>query len=169
MSYNVLTDKNRKHTAADDLESIFYVFFWICVMFKGPGGKPRSGRIPHFIKTWIYSGDFREIASSKFTLLASSADYRDKLFFDYVMPYFNDLRPCLAELRELFHPENIKLNPPTHDKFIFILEKAKLQLLPELTTIKTSPGKAQYRSRGHVPHGRHRRLRRALRDPETAR
>jgi hypothetical protein len=27
-----------KHTYHNDLESIFYVFAWICIMFKGPMG-----------------------------------------------------------------------------------------------------------------------------------
>jgi hypothetical protein len=28
-----------KHTYNDDLESMFYVFAWICIMFKGPMGE----------------------------------------------------------------------------------------------------------------------------------
>jgi hypothetical protein len=30
-----------KHTYHDDLESMFYVFAWICIMFQGPMGAER--------------------------------------------------------------------------------------------------------------------------------
>ena len=61
MAHEILYEESTKHLVKHDLESFFYVIFWICLMFDGPGGIARSEKLPHFIRSWIYSTDYRDI------------------------------------------------------------------------------------------------------------
>ncbi len=90
------------HSFMHDLESFFWVFFWICIHYNGRNKKGKVERriVPKYEK-WNYAGT-EELAETK-------AGQISKGIFDTVDDYFTEhckpLIPCLKELYKVVFPE----------------------------------------------------------------
>ncbi|KAK2589875.1 hypothetical protein QQS21_012450 [Conoideocrella luteorostrata] len=88
-----------QHSFMHDLESFFWVLFWICIHYKGPG----KGRVvPQFDK-WNYY-DTREVALLKKGLVIHEGDFirtAEENFTHYYQP----LLPLVTGLRKVVFPE----------------------------------------------------------------
>jgi len=91
---------NKKHTFMHDLESFFWVLFWICIHYTGP----TDSRIVSTFEQWNYlkASDLAMLklgtASNGLVFLATT-----KKFFT---PYFQPLIPCMDRLRKVFFNKN---------------------------------------------------------------
>lgn len=87
-----------KHSFMHDIESFFWVLFWICIHYIGPD----KGRImPRFDK-WNYA-DLEELASSKVGVVADER-YFLKTVEDSFTSYFQPLIPWINRLRRVVFP-----------------------------------------------------------------
>jgi Fungal protein kinase len=119
------------HTYRHDLESFFYVFLWICIIYRGPNKERR--KIPKEIKEWIL-GDFKSIAKIKKGQMDANG-FKDivKLFSNYFSRH-KVLKSVAWKLRDLlFGPRDRALFYGTlsgekkkvwYEKFMKILNKA---------------------------------------------
>lgn len=85
------------HTYVDDIESLFYIFIWILVLYDGPLSHEQEGAAHEntLLSFWSKeaSTNFKTARFTKFTFLVSK---RSELK-SQILPYFSDLLP-LAEL-----------------------------------------------------------------------
>ncbi|KAG1810512.1 hypothetical protein EV424DRAFT_1328131 [Suillus variegatus] len=105
-----------KHTYHNDLESVFYVFAWICIMFKGPHGQERRledvmDRDPKKADVWLpqqWHGPpekAREIARTKYFFFSRGRSCIAEQFD----PYFKDLIPLAEEWAEIIKQKDMKM------------------------------------------------------------
>ncbi|KAG1881761.1 hypothetical protein C8R48DRAFT_14599 [Suillus tomentosus] len=89
-----------KHDYKDDLESMFYVFVWTCIEYRGPLGMKRV--LPKRTKenlNWItreWSGTYEQCSASKTRFFHHSDHYTAQLTKQFD-PYFRDLLPLALE------------------------------------------------------------------------
>jgi len=83
-----------------DLESFFWVLFWICIHCKGPD---ESRVIARFDK-WNYV-DTEELAGMKLGVVAKESIFM-KTITDNFTPYYAPLIPLLNRLRKVVFPED---------------------------------------------------------------
>jgi hypothetical protein len=86
--------RGKTHTFVHDLESFFWVLFWLCVHYppdqlEGTGG--------HY-ESWNYMPP-SQLADSKFAILHDNDGWDQRM--GHVTPYYASLRPCLRRLRDL--------------------------------------------------------------------
>ncbi|KAI9777131.1 MAG: hypothetical protein M1839_009087 [Geoglossum umbratile] len=88
-----------KHTFMHDLESFFWVLFWICIHYTGPNGESRV--VPEF-ETWNYE------PTSRLAKLKSGTVVNEKHFLDAIKdhftPYYQSLVPWVNRLRRVVFP-----------------------------------------------------------------
>ncbi|KAJ4177642.1 hypothetical protein NW767_015068 [Fusarium falciforme] len=84
-----------------DLESFFWVLFWICIHYDGPD---KSRAIPRFEK-WNYVEDPAKLAGMKLGVVAKKAIFM-KTISDNFTPYYEPLIPLLSGLRKLVFPQD---------------------------------------------------------------
>ncbi|KAJ5712432.1 hypothetical protein N7493_008900 [Penicillium malachiteum] len=87
-----------KHSFMHDLESFFWVIFWICIHYEGPG---KGRTVPRFDK-WNYM-DTDELANMKKGQISDEADFV-KAASDYFTDYYRPLIPCVNALRREVFP-----------------------------------------------------------------
>ena len=121
MAIGVLLD-NEKHSFMHDLESFFWVLFWICVHYNGPG---RDIGVTVY-ERWNYE-EACQLAELKMGLISSEAHFlgraREKFtsYYGPLIPYVNRLR------RKVFpNGEAFKIpNPNLYLEMIEILRAAQ--------------------------------------------
>ncbi|KAK4071301.1 hypothetical protein Purlil1_13468 [Purpureocillium lilacinum] len=91
---------NEKHSFMHDLESFFWVLFWICIHYDAPG---KSRVVPRFEK-WNYV-DTEELAGMKLGVVAKEAIFM-KTISDNFTAYYEQLVPLLNRLRKLVFPRD---------------------------------------------------------------
>ena len=93
---------NEKHTFTHDLESFFWVLFWICIHYTGPA---HSNIVPEF-ERWNFL-DVDNLAKLKLGTVFDRSIFLEtaKKFFT---PYYRPLIPCMERLRKIFFDENQK-------------------------------------------------------------
>lgn len=129
MAIGALLDK--PHSFMHDLESFFWVLFWICICYKGPGEERKP--IRKFEK-WNY-GTAEEVARLKFILVASPKFFKTELG-QYTTDYCRPLIPLVTKLREDVFPrwQNYNYEDITlYDRMKAVLEKARVHLIAEET------------------------------------
>jgi hypothetical protein len=87
-----------KRSFMDDMESVFWVLFWICIHYTGPNGENRV--VPKFEK-WNYA-DTEELAKIKEGTVA-----REQVFnktTENFTPYFQPFVPLMKKLRRIIFP-----------------------------------------------------------------
>ncbi|KAL2803187.1 hypothetical protein BJX63DRAFT_437204 [Aspergillus granulosus] len=89
----------KPHTFMHDLESFFWVIFWICIHYNGPTN--RSEVIPEFEK-WNYIS-MAELADSKKGLVTEEEDFVQKVD-KYITQFYRPLAPWLNCLRKVVFP-----------------------------------------------------------------
>lgn len=96
MSINVLLGE--RHSFMDDLESFFWVLFWICIHYNGPD----DSRVVDLFDEWNYM-NAKELAATK---LGRVAD--EDIFIagakEHFTQYYQILIPCVNELRKVVFP-----------------------------------------------------------------
>jgi hypothetical protein len=89
-----------EHSFMYDLESFFWVLFWVCVHCNGPD----QGRVvPRFDK-WNYV-DTEELAGMKLGVVAKEAIFM-KTISDNFTAYYEPLIPLLNRLRKVVFPKD---------------------------------------------------------------
>lgn len=87
-----------QHSFMHDLESFFWVLFWICVHYKGPG----HGRVvPEFDK-WNFMRT-QELAGAKIGLIGDD-DLFHKTVTESFIRYYEPLIPLVSKLRRTVFP-----------------------------------------------------------------
>ena len=103
MSHRILSDPDAPRNLADDLESFFYVFLYICTMFNGPRLGQKKENIPFFICTWLYEPIMEKIGQAKYAICSSPLEKFRSDIIVHVQPYFKEFIPCLEGLQQLFY------------------------------------------------------------------
>jgi len=104
-----------EHTFLDDLESLFYVFAWVCIMFKGPAGAVRClddtadcpvGKVtPWLPHEWNGSHLDAHACAYKKCFFVQHPTGKACLHEQFA-PYFQDLIPLAEEWYELVKQGN---------------------------------------------------------------
>lgn len=105
-----------KHTYHNDLESVFYVFAWICIMYKGPHGQERRledvmDRDPKKADIWLpqqWHGPpekARDISHAKYYFFSRGRSCIAEQFD----PYFKDLVPLAEQWAEMIKKKEMKM------------------------------------------------------------
>ncbi|KAH7303034.1 hypothetical protein B0I35DRAFT_365665 [Stachybotrys elegans] len=89
-----------QHSFMHDLESFFWVLFWICIHYNGPD----EGRIVPRFEKWNYV-DTEELAGMKLGVVAKEAIFM-KTIVDHFTPYYEPLIPLLNQLRKVVFPKD---------------------------------------------------------------
>ncbi|KAF4211370.1 hypothetical protein CNMCM5878_002704 [Aspergillus fumigatiaffinis] len=88
-----------RHNFNHDLESFFWVLFWICIHYNGPESKSRT--VPQFEK-WNYV-DMEELAKLKLGTISDADVFRSTVEANFT-EYHTPLVPWVLELREVVFP-----------------------------------------------------------------
>ncbi|OGM50853.1 hypothetical protein ABOM_000792 [Aspergillus bombycis] len=112
-----------KHFFMHDLESFFWVLFWVCIHYAGPGEQHRV--VPRFDK-WNYA-ETKELAEIKKGLVVDEADFialATENFAEYYMPlirWVNKLRKVVFPSGGRWKKENKEL----YRQMMDILQEAR--------------------------------------------
>ncbi|EQK99098.1 serine/threonine-protein kinase Sgk2 [Ophiocordyceps sinensis CO18] len=88
-----------QHSFMHDLESFFWVLFWVCIHYKGPG----EGRVYKRYDKWNYlAAD--ELAASKIGSVAMHRNFWRDVNKDFTA-YYRPLIPVVEKLREVVFPQ----------------------------------------------------------------
>ena len=88
-----------KHSFMHDLESFFWVLFWVCIHYDGAG----KGRVVEQFEKWNYM-DTEELAHSKKGIVADEADFL-RIARDNFTLFYQSLTRCVNRLRRLVFPD----------------------------------------------------------------
>ncbi|EEH33159.1 hypothetical protein PAAG_04212 [Paracoccidioides lutzii Pb01] len=88
-----------KHCFMHDLESFFWVLFWICIHYDAPG----KGRIVERFEEWNYVST-EKLADEKKGVISDEGDFL-RILKDNFTPYYQSLIPCVNRLRRLVFPD----------------------------------------------------------------
>jgi hypothetical protein len=88
------------HSFMHDLESFFWVLFWICIHYNGPTA---WRAVPEF-DTWSHINT-DQLAKEKFSTIADEWTFM-KTITKHVTKYYSPLIPLLKELRNVVFPKN---------------------------------------------------------------
>ncbi|CAD6447766.1 c231ed8c-b5cd-4546-8ae8-35b7bc1eec0a [Sclerotinia trifoliorum] len=91
----------RQHSFMHDLESIFWVLFWICIHYNGPN----QGMVVEDFENWNYV-NMKTLARLKFGIIGDEALLMDAAT-DNFTPYFQPLIPWVNRLREVVFPNGM--------------------------------------------------------------
>ncbi|KKZ67072.1 hypothetical protein EMCG_07243 [[Emmonsia] crescens] len=111
-----------KHSFMHDLESFFWVLFWICVHYEGPG---KSKPVEQFEK-WNYM-NMEELAGAKKGLISDESDFL-RIADDNFTLYYRPLVPWVNRLRRIVFPNGGRwkeINPNLGSEMKKILQDAK--------------------------------------------
>ncbi len=115
------------HSFMHDLESFFWVLFWICIHYDGldEKGKVRRRIVPKYEK-WNYA-DVGQLAEWKKGVIDDESDF-DDIIEQHFTAHYKPLARCVRELRKEVFPNNRRWK--TEDKRLYsameaVLEKAK--------------------------------------------
>ena len=93
-----------QHSFMHDLESFFWVLFWICIHYDGPDDKARV--IPRFEK-WNYV----ELAGIKLGTVSDEDIFR-KTITEFFTGYYKPLIPWVNRLRRIVFPNGERWKKP---------------------------------------------------------
>ncbi|RWA03782.1 hypothetical protein EKO27_g11323 [Xylaria grammica] len=112
----------QQHSFMHDLESFFWVLFWICVHYEGPGKE--IGRTE--FESWNYEIDSKLVRSKK-GVIDDEDDFL-KIAADNFTPYYEPLIPWVNRLRRKVFPNGErwkKEDPDLYSKMLEILREAR--------------------------------------------
>jgi len=123
MAIGVLYDED--HSFIHDLESFFWVLFWVCVHWNGPG----QARSKSEYESWNYESTTGLAEKKKGKV--DEEDKFNKEVNNSFTPYCRPLIPCIQELRRVVFPGGKRfLNEDRglYSRMKSVLEKARNQL-----------------------------------------
>ena len=88
------------HNLMHDLESIFWVPFWVCVHWDGPG---RARRKVKGFENWNCKPT-KELAILKTGMVSEEDKFQEEMNENF-SPYCKPLIPCMQELRKVVFPD----------------------------------------------------------------
>lgn len=115
-----------KHCFMHDLESFFWVLFWICIHCDGPG---KRSIVERFEK-WNYMNT-EELAAAKQGVISEENDFL-RIAGDYFTPSYQSLISCVNRLRRLVFPGGGRWKKPNSNlpqNMIKMLQDAPTQTL----------------------------------------
>ncbi|KAL7785643.1 hypothetical protein V8C37DRAFT_315231 [Trichoderma ceciliae] len=96
MAIGVLFDE--RHSFTHDLESFFWVLFWICVHYDGPDKCVKKSEFDH----WNYWGDY-DLAGSKLGVICKAPLFYKRAKESFT-PFYEPLIPLMDSLRAVVFP-----------------------------------------------------------------
>ncbi|KAL7782027.1 serine/threonine-protein kinase Sgk2 [Trichoderma ceciliae] len=114
--------QGHRHSFMHDLESFFWVLFWICIHYSGPG----ISIGPTEFDTWNYESDNRLVMSKMGAI--SDEDYFLSAAEANFTPYYQPLIPWVNRLRKEVFPNDQKWKGEDRDlysKMMVVLEAAR--------------------------------------------
>jgi hypothetical protein len=96
------------HEVADDLESFFYVFTWICVLYNGPNGalvsppEDNTSIVHGWGEAAIRTGGLAHAMNAKNTFIHAP----NRIIEEQFTPYFRNLKPLAKKWRKLVQRED---------------------------------------------------------------
>ncbi|KAK2812935.1 hypothetical protein FQN50_000956 [Emmonsiellopsis sp. PD_5] len=111
-----------KHSFMHDLESFFWVLFWICIHYDGPD---KGREVPRFEK-WNYM-DTEELADAKKGVIADESDFL-RIAEENFTPYYQPLASWVNRLRRVVFPDGgrwKKPNPHLSSEMMDVLQRAR--------------------------------------------
>ncbi|EGE81746.1 hypothetical protein BDDG_04689 [Blastomyces dermatitidis ATCC 18188] len=117
-----------KHSFMHDLESFFWVLFWICVHYEGPG----KSKLVEDFEEWNYMST-EKLAGAKKGLISDESDFL-RIVDDNFTPYYRPLVPWANRLRRIVFPNSGRwkeINPNLGSEMRKILQDAQKD--PEVT------------------------------------
>jgi hypothetical protein len=124
MAIGVLLD-DEQHSFMHDLESFFWVLFWICIHYDGPGKDTGSTEF----ECWNFESDGK-LAGSKKSVIDDERDFLKiahtsfTLYYQSLIPYVNRLRRKVFPNGERWRSPNVQL----YDDMKHILRLAQNEL-----------------------------------------
>ncbi|KAL8906150.1 MAG: hypothetical protein Q9207_002183 [Kuettlingeria erythrocarpa] len=118
--------RGEPHSFMHDLESFFWVLFWICICWDGPGQERR--KVKEF-EEWN-TKRIEELAEIKIGKVFEE-DVFDEEMSDHFSEYCKPLIPCMQELRKVVFPGGkrwLSEDRELYSKMTDILEEAKERL-----------------------------------------
>jgi hypothetical protein len=109
-----------KHSFMHDLESFFWVLFWICIHYNGPNEKGRV--VPQF-EEWNYM-DTEKLAKAKKGEVGDEGDFL-KAAEEHFASYYHSLIPWVNKLRKVVFPSGGRWKE--EDKKLYSRMKGVLQ------------------------------------------
>jgi serine/threonine protein kinase len=113
----------QQHSFMHDLESFFWVLFWICIHYNGPGGASRV--VPAFDR-WNY------MTSDDLAMMKVGVINIEQMFLEMMIsnitPYFQPLTPYVNELRKVVFPNDTiwKIeDDKLYERMIDVLRRAR--------------------------------------------
>jgi hypothetical protein len=117
------------HSFMHDLESFFWVLFWICIHYDGPG---RDIGATEF-ECWNYESD-RKLAKLKFGTIGDERDFVRTAEENFT-PYYQPLIPCVNRLRRKVFPNGGRWRDP-NPKLYFEMKQILRTARDELKELK---------------------------------
>ncbi|KUI73383.1 hypothetical protein VM1G_08934 [Cytospora mali] len=117
---------NEQHSFMHDLESFFWVLFWICIHGKGPG----QGRVVSRFNKWNFV-DTDELAASKAGVI-SDDEYFLRVTEEYFTPYYHSMIPWVNRLKREVFPQGRRwktLEPGLYASMRKVLREARDALM----------------------------------------
>lgn len=115
MAIGVLLD-DEQHSFMHDLESFFWVLFWICIHYDGPN----QGRIVPQYEKWNYI-DTKELAKLKKGEVGDESDFLGTAEATFT-PYYQSLIPCVNRLRRKVFPDGGRWRVPNPKLYLEMKE-----------------------------------------------
>ncbi|KUI70863.1 G protein-coupled receptor kinase 2 [Cytospora mali] len=94
--------RGEPHSFRHDLESFFWVLFWICIHYDGP----RKGTVVERFEKWNYQ-DMEDLAGLKRYIIGHKKDFA-RTMDTYCQPYFESVAPWLEKLRKVVFPGGVE-------------------------------------------------------------
>ncbi|EQL02155.1 serine/threonine-protein kinase Sgk2 [Ophiocordyceps sinensis CO18] len=113
---------NEQHTFMHDLESFFWVLFWICIHYDGPGEYVGPTRFD----TWNHVEEM-ELATGKTGLVVEEEDFLETCEKHFT-PYYRPLLPWVNRLRRRVFPDGRRWKRQEvrlYDRMMEVLRRAQ--------------------------------------------
>ncbi|KAM3510064.1 hypothetical protein MY11210_006070 [Beauveria gryllotalpidicola] len=113
---------NEQHCFMHDLESFFWVLFWICIHYNEAG----EGRVVERFEKWNYV-DMEDLAGLKLGIVSIEGDFIRTAEENFT-PYYQPLIPWVNRLRKAIFPNGrrwVNKDPGLYSRIGDILHKAK--------------------------------------------
>ncbi|KAG6099805.1 hypothetical protein E4U30_006001 [Claviceps sp. LM220 group G6] len=112
----------RKHSFAHDLESFFWVLFWICIHYDGPN----KATTPSRFENWNYIPN-NPLIESKLGLICTEGyflEVAEKIFTPYYQPLIPHVNALRQEVFPLGNPQD-ECFPKLYSKMLRVLRQAQ--------------------------------------------
>ncbi|KAF1345648.1 hypothetical protein EJ07DRAFT_169940 [Lizonia empirigonia] len=114
MAIGILYD-DEQHSFMHDLESFFWVLFWICIHYNGS-----QGRVVQQFDKWNYANT-EDLAKLKLGTISDKEIFR-KTTLEHFTEYYQPLIPCVNRLRRKIFPGGGRWRVPNPNLYLDIKE-----------------------------------------------